>query len=230
MYEFQFLAETLSQSGFAVQTVLYPGHGPPAQKMPQSSWPEWVDHCLTRVQSLRDHYSHLSLVGFSTGAPLALYLALSQPIQNLILLSPFIRLRRVPALIFPTELYIHTLGRLIPHVPRQTLQIRDPHMEHLSRSAPFSRTFRLQVVRSALDLIAQVKPRLAQIQTPALILQPRLDGVVDPGGAEMVYRQLGSSVKRLVWLEQSYHNLLLDLERDHCFALIRDFLLAETGA
>lgn len=223
MYEFQFLAEYLSQRDIAVQTLLYPGHGS-SQAMPRSTWQEWADHSLAMIRSLRQHFSCLTLIGFSTGAPLALYLALLQPVQRLILLSPFIRLRRLPALIWPTETYLNTLGRLISHVPRRQLQIRDLQMLSLSRSAPFSRTFRLEVVRSVLALIAGLEPRLDQIRVPTLIVQPRRDVVVDPEGAEMLYRRLGSETKHLIWLDKSYHNLLLDLERDYCFELVGDFV------
>lgn len=224
VYEFQFLAEFLANQGMAVQTLLYPGHGPPPQPMPPSTWQQWVDHSLQVLQTLQPRYPRIILIGFSTGAPLALHLSLLHPVDGLILIAPFMRLHRIPALLFPLELYLNTVGRLIRHLPRHQLAIRDPEMQALSRSAPFSQTFRLQVVRSALQMIAAIRPQLAQIQLPTLILQSPLDSVVDPQGAVWLHRRLGSAVKRLVWLERSDHNLLLDLEREDCFSLIWAFL------
>ncbi len=229
VYEFQFLVEFLTQKGVAVQTLLYPGHGPPPQPMPISNWRQWVDHSVNVLRSLQQNYRHITLIGFSTGAPVALHLALSQSIDALILVSPFLRLYRVPSLVLPTEFYLNTIGRLIPHLPRHRLAIRDPEMQSLSRSAPFSQTFRLQVVRSVLELIAQVKPQLAQIQVPTLILQSRRDTVVDPRGAEFIHQQLGSDHKQLIDFNHSEHNLLLDLERETCFARIWEFLQGITG-
>ena len=63
------------------------------------------------------------------------------------------------------------------------------------------------------------------ITVPTLIIQGRLDSVVEPGGATWLYEHLGSKEKSLVVLPQSDHLVSLDHERDRVIALTRDFLL-----
>jgi len=51
------------------------------------------------------------------------------------------------------------------------------------------------------------------IDVPVLILQSPHDAGLHPEGAEALLRQLATVDKRLIWLDRSGHNALVDAER-----------------
>jgi carboxylesterase len=223
-YEMQLLGQHLHQAGLTVQGVLYPGHDCPTQQMPRSHWQDWYAHILKAYQTLAHTYERISLVGFSTGCPLGLYLAAQNPIFKLALLAPYFRLRYEWYFGLPLEAYIWSLGFIIPEVPRIRLPIFDPQMQKAARAAAFFMTFNIAATRSAMNLIEQVKPKLTEIRNPTLILQSPKDTVVAPSSATFLYDRIGSQTKQLHWLKTSDHVVTLDYEREEVFEIISTFL------
>ncbi len=88
------------------------------------------------------------------------------------------------------------------------------------------KTFSVHAAISALELIDAVKPLVPEIKVPTLILQGKLDSVVEPGFASWLHDNLGASEKSLVVLPRSDHLVALDSEREQVIALARDFLFA----
>lgn len=224
VYEMQLLGEYLHQQGFTVQGINYPGHDQPGMKMPTSSWQQWYEHILENHQNLSKKYANVSVIGFSTGCPLALYLAAKKPIKNLVLLSPFLALKHEWYYLVRPEAYLFSIGYLLSDLPRLQLPILDKTMLKAAQEVLFFQTFNLAAVRSALDLIDRVKPLLPQIDEPTLIIQSLKDSVVDPEGARVIYQQIGSKHKKLYWLKKSDHIISLDVEREDVYAQIKTFL------
>ncbi|MFT0728147.1 alpha/beta hydrolase [Synechococcus sp. F70.1] len=224
IYELQWLAERLLAAGLTVQGFNYPGYDRPAHRMPPSRWTEWYGRALEHYLALQQEYPRVSLVGFSTGCLLALHLAFAHPVHKLVLLAPFFAIRHRWYYLFRLEQYLNSLGWLLDDVPRFRLPIRDGNVRALAEKVAYFRSFNLTAVRSALELIEQVKGEVASIQVPTLILQPRQDTVVDPDQAVWLYRELGSAEKSLQWLERSDHVLTLDCERETVFAQVCAFL------
>lgn len=224
VYEMQLLGAYLHGLGLTVQGINYPGHDASALWMPNSSWHDWFDHIVTAYEQLEQTHQKVSVIGFSTGCPLGLHLAATFPIEHLVLLCPYVAIRYQWFHVLPAEALVFSLGYLINHVPRWRLPIRDPMMESAARDVAFFRSFNLTAVRSAIDLIEQVKQELTEIEVPTLILQAKQDTIVDPAGAVYIYQRLSSPQKRLLWLDESDHIIPLDLERELVFAEVADFL------
>jgi carboxylesterase len=223
-YEMQLLGEYLHSKGLSVHAINYPGHDRQAAKMPASNWQDWYGHIRNTYESLAKCYDNVNVVGFSTGCPLALHLATEFSIKKLVLLSPFFAIRREWFYLLPPEAYLYSLGRLIDDVPRRHPPIRDLQMRRQTEQAAWFRTFNLSSVRSAFELIDQVKVRLPEIFVPTLIIQSPRDSVVDPSGATFLYEHLASPTKKLHWLKHSDHAIALDSEREEVFQCTCDFL------
>ncbi|WP_298975655.1 carboxylesterase [uncultured Thermosynechococcus sp.] len=223
-YELQPLAQVLHKAGWTVEGILYPGHDRRRAPMPASTWQQWYEAVVTAFQALRDRYPKVVVIGFSTGGTLALHLACHFAVDALVLLAPFLRIYRPWFCPVAPEKLVQSLGRWIPWLPRRHLPIRDRALRQAAEAACFFKSFNLQAVRSALDLIAQVEQELPRITIPTLILQSRGDTVVAPQGAQIIYDQLGGSQKELHWLKDSDHLLPLDVEREQVFAKVVAFL------
>ncbi len=228
IYEMQLLAEHLHQQGFTVEGANYPGHDRPTPTMPTSTWQQWYAHVLERYQRLKQQHSTVYVVGFSTGCILGLHLAATQAteqaVDKLVLMSPYFAIRHEWYYILRPEAYLFSIGKWITNVPRRRLPIRDRAMLQQAEAAAFFMTFNLAAVRSANELIAQVKTEVPQITVPSLILQSPKDSVVDPAGAQWLVEHLGARDNQLIWLTQSDHAIALDSERSVVFQAVTQFL------
>ncbi|MFO0762462.1 MAG: alpha/beta fold hydrolase [Byssovorax sp.] len=226
IYELEPLAARVHARGFTVSGFNYPGHDAPVDRMPASRWEDWYARVEERYRALRDRGLAVSVVGFSTGCQLALLLASEQPVERLVLLSPYVRIRHRWYYGARPEAYLKAVGTLVTDVPRRPLSINDRAMRAEAKKVVFFRTFNLAAVRSAIELIDRVRPRLASIRAPALVMQSVEDGVVDPAGAEDLHDALGSTERELHWLRRSDHVIGLDVEREVVFKRVTSFLEA----
>ncbi len=229
VYEMQPLGDYLNAQGWTVQGIQYPGHDQPLPKMPPSTWQMWYAHVVQSYESLVADYGAVTVIGFSTGGTLALHLAAQQlttsaPVACLVLLCPYLSLRRPWFLPVPLETLISSVGYLWEDIPRLRLPIMDQQARVEAQKIVFYRTFNLQAVRSAMTLIAQVRTEVPSLNVPTLIVQSCRDTVVNPAEAQWLYDTLPTPHKELAWLKRSDHIIGLDKEKDQVFAQVNTFL------
>ncbi|MEW6431161.1 MAG: alpha/beta fold hydrolase [Myxococcota bacterium] len=208
-YELQWLGEALhARLGITVRAMHLPGHEAPMRAMPPSRHEDWV----AAVERELDALGPAHLVGFSTGALVALRVAQRRPLTGrLVLLAPFIDIYRPPLLPVRPEALLEKTPWL-SQVPRRPPPLRDATLRALVTAVlPFS-TMNLDAVRSAKALSDAVLTALPRVTAPTLVLQGAKDTVVDPSGAARV--AAGVRGARLVMLDDSDHLLVLDGQRD----------------
>jgi carboxylesterase len=193
--------------------------------MPASSWRDWAAHAISAFDGLATAGVPVVIIGFSTGATLALYLASRRPVQRLVLLAPFLAIRYTSFVRPGPATYIRPLARLVPNLPRRPPAVHDPAMRKWASASDRFRTFNLHATLSGLELIDLVKPLVPSITVPTLIMQGKLDTVVAPSGASWLQQNLGSTAKSLVSLPRSDHLVALDCERDRVIELTKAFVL-----
>lgn len=225
-YELGSLVEALRGVGRRVDAPVLPGHEGPGPVMPASSWPEWVEAAEGWFDALNATAGDgpPTVLGFSTGALLALHLATRREVGRLVLLAPFFAIRHTGWLPIRPAPLLRAAARLAPNIPRRAPAVRDPSTKAEAAKLDRFRTFNLLAAASALDLIEEVKPRVGSIRVPALILQGRLDTVVEPSGAAWLHRHIGSTAKRLIELPSSDHLLAFDHDRARVVEAVDSFL------
>ncbi len=55
---------------------------------------------------------------------------------------------------------------------------------------------------------------LPRIQCPTLVIQSRIDHVVDPSNGPRIVRLIGAKRVQLLWLDESYHVATLDNDKE----------------
>ncbi len=229
-YELEPLIAALKADGIHVAAPLLPGHDGPGPLMPASTWHDWSAAVESAFDELARGPAPVAVIGFSTGATLALYLASRRPVARQVLLAPFLAIRHSGLIPLRPATYLRILARMIPNLPRRAPAVRDPEMRRWASGTDRFRTFNVHAAASALELIDTVKPLVPAITIPTLIIQGQLDSVVEPAGASWLHKHLGASEKSLVVLSRSDHLVSLDSERDRVIALTRDFLLGRGEA
>ena len=84
-------------------------------------------------------------------------------------------------------------------------------------------------IYQAMRLIRHVKRKLADVRAPALVLHAIDDDTASAKSADFVVRHIGSPVVRKIYLDDSYHMVTMDNERELVARETRDFLHAQVG-
>lgn len=199
------LANHLNAGGYSVHGPLLEGHGTRLVHMERSGRRDWLASIERGFQDLSNNCDRVHLFGFSMGGLLCLSLAARLRAASLTTLNTPIKLhdRRQP------------LARLLQYA--QPFRMRDDDEPHPTGEAAQYWIqydgFSMKAVVQLLDLMRETKARLPEVTCPLLVIQSRVDESVRPVSAEIILHRTSSFRKRLVWLERSRHNSLLDDER-----------------
>ena len=224
-FELQPIIAALEAEGLRVSVPVLPGHEGPGPIMPSSNWHDWTAAVEAAYDRLSADGAPVVVIGFSTGGTLALHLAGRRPVARLVLLAPFLAIRFSGVIPLSPAIYLRYIARVMPDLRRRPPAVRDPEMKRRVAGSSCYRTFSLGATLSALELIEEVKPLVPRITIPTLILQGKLDTVVEPRKAAWLRDHLGATRKALVILPRSDHLLAFDRDRDEAISLTRDFVL-----
>lgn len=180
--EMRTLAEHLVEKNFTVLGVRLPGHGTNPEDLATRRHEDWLETAERGYQILQQRKLRISAVGLSTGCLTLLQLSLRFPLERLVLLSPYLRLK-------------HPLA---PLAKALSLFIRFHHREIKVADRPFYYQRRpLKGIAQLYKLIAEVKKDLHLITTPTLVLTSEGDQTVQTDSAIELFERLGSTNKHL---------------------------------
>ena len=72
--------------------------------------------------------------------------------------------------------------------------------------------------------IAHARKKLFKIKCPCFVLQSTHDHMVVPESADMILQKIGSEIKRKKMIEKAYHTFIADINNEHIFEEILNFL------
>jgi len=206
------LGERLAREGLTVSGPLLPGHGTRPQDLEAVTWQDWYGAVEKEFLKLKDTHRTVSVVGISMGAALALRLAERHDPARIVLLAPYYRVTYKWYYLLPPEAYVDAGARLLRYVKkpgRLMLNDRSAWSRHIAYwHVPTKAIRNLTALGRA---VADAPPR---ITCPALIVHSRHDEAASPAGAQDILDRLGSTDKRLVWLDRSNHIITLDYDRE----------------
>ncbi|MGC8874943.1 MAG: alpha/beta hydrolase [Chloroflexia bacterium] len=212
----------LAERGVTVHAPLLPGMGTVPEALLGVSWEDWVRCAETALAELRNRCRSWFVAGLSLGGLLTLYLAARAPVAGAMALAPAIRVRdwrfRFAHLARHSKMWIEP-------DPKQD-DLADPAGRSLTWHYP---RYPASSVSQVLRLVQETRRSLGQIRCPVLIVQSPRDGTLVPEGARWAYERIPADKKRLVWLERSGHNILVDLERERVFEEVWRFLAEIVG-
>jgi len=221
--EMRFLAKSLNRGGFSVAVPYIESYGLGSKC---TTWPEWLCAVRGHFEALKNKYETVSVSGLCIGSTLALALALEQPnIQALSLLSTTLQ---YDGWTIPWYHFLLRLAYFTPLRHRYQLKEQEPyglkneqlrakvakHMATSLESAIGSSFISMPHIYQAHQLAHYVKKNINKIHTPALIIHAVDDDTASPKNADFVYNNIASTCKQKILLEDSYHIITMDNERE----------------
>jgi len=214
------LAARLRDAGFSSTAPLLPGHGTTVTELNRTTWQQIEGAAVEALRAASERFSKLVVVGESSGGSLALRLAALHPdlVDGVVtaggsLLFPQDRLVRVTT---PLYRWIRPAQRKL-HVAdvkdRQALETRVAY-EYIPMHA-FNGLLRYNKL---------VQRDCSRVTAPLLVLQALHDHAVSPKSADLICDSVSSTYKRIIWYPESYHVILIDLEKEQVFRDIVAFV------
>ena len=204
--ELKDLGQRLADLGHPVLGVRLKGHGTSPWDLRERSWQDWLASVRRGYEIMSHVANEVLVVGFATGASLALHLAASRPPGLVGVVSVSAPLSFRPRSVAFATL-IHGLNKLSewayvqdgvkPFLPR------DPeHPDIDYRNMPARGLVEL---RKAADELNRCLP---QVVCPVTIIQGTDDPIVDPASARLIHDRIGSKEKSLHMIPSQRHGIL----------------------
>lgn len=214
--EARLAGERLHARGYTVIGPLLPGHATQPSDLNRVKWQDWVEAGESAYQRLKERCERVWLGGESMGALVALYLASRHPeAAGVLAFAPAIRLQLSPLQIAQLRL----MAPFIESRPKGSLDASNQWQGYPVNP--------LRGVVQLLDFQQAVAARLHLITRPLLVMQGRFDTTVDPRVGEILCAGVSSQVKKVVWMEQSSHVILVDQEVDRAVEIVSEFIEAQ---
>ena len=202
-------------SGATVLCPLLAGHGRTPAALAATGQADWIASAEAALTQVSARCSRIIVGGLSLGATLSLNLAarFADRVQGVVSINGSTGLYR-PEVVLP--LYQPEGPEFVSGIGSD---IADPAMSEICYDRIPHQTLKERFLVT--NATGALLPLLRQ---PVLILQSRVDHVVDPANATRIALSVGSNDVRLCWLERSYHVATLDHDRALIARRIAEFL------
>lgn len=224
--EMRFVAMGLGRAGYTVHCPLLAGHGGNRKDILKTNWQDWYRSAEDALDELHRTCDTVIVSGLCLGAIVGLQLAANHPqkVRSVALLSPTlwingwaIRWHQRFFSLVPFK----WIADLIEFKDAASLGIKCPRVRAFVRTAlAASGTSEMgtrgtpgAMVLEHRRMVKETKKMLKRVTQPVLIIHSRQDDHADIDNAIYLQRELPGAVE-LVVLEDSYHMITLDKERN----------------
>jgi len=222
-YEMRYLGEQLAAHGIRVRGVRLAGHAEAPEAMGATTYNDWYESAVRGFEELRAYEDPIVVVGLSCGAVLGARLAEDQgdAVAGIAMLAPAFFLPTLQTIVIKV---VNLLGSITRSIYLQYHGNSDIHDQGAVRIHPTCRLMPLSAPNELLKLSALVRARLDRIKQPALIMHSTEDHTCPAlKNVNFVMRHIGSTQKRAVMLDQSYHLITVDNDKDRVASEVLTF-------
>jgi carboxylesterase len=208
-----------------VRGVKLAGHAGMPEELGPVSYDNWYESVVNGLEDLRQYGEPIVVVGLSMGAVLSARLAADQgeSVAGLAMLAPAFFLNT------STSLALRGLRGVLGSIT-ESIYLLNPGLSDIHDAAarsvhPSCRLMPLSAPMKLLDLSAAVRPMLPRIMQPALVIHARRDHTCPMRkNVSYVMKHLGSVEKRAVELEDSYHVITVDSDKERIVDEVTTFV------
>ncbi|NLY80506.1 MAG: alpha/beta fold hydrolase [Lysinibacillus sp.] len=208
------LGRFLEKKGYTSYAPHYRGHGVPPEQLIETGPNEWWEDVVKGYETLKEAgYEQIAVAGLSLGGVFSLKLAMNFPLKGVVTMCSPMTMRTTDMMFQGVLKYAKDYkkfeGKNEEQIKQEIEAIRQKGMPSLVDLQQL-----VQDVRKDLDLI----------YTSILVVQSRHDEIINPESAHIIYENVESLNKKLVWFENSSHVITLDKEKAELHEVIFEFL------
>lgn len=224
--EVRYLATALNRSGFTVSAPALPRYGYSDESGHCGTWQEWIEIVRAHYVDLESKYETVCIGGLSMGATLALAVAAQERnITAVALLSLTLAYDGwvVPWYSFLFKIAYYTPLRNIYRFNEgepyglKNIQLRK-RVAQAMNTAAFSdvgpSSLSMEQLFQARHLAKYVQGAAQNAMSDLLVIHAIDDETASPKAAEFAMEHVGSPIKRKIFLDNSYHIVTMDNERE----------------
>jgi carboxylesterase len=222
-YEMRYLGEQLAAQGIRVRGVRLAGHAEAPEAMGATTFNDWYESVVRGFEELRAYGDPIVVVGLSCGAVLGARLAEDQgdAVAGIAMLAPAFFLPTLQTIVIKV---VNLLGSITRSIYLQYHGNSDIHDQGAVLIHPTCRLMPLSAPNELLKLSAMVRKGLPRIKQPALVMHGIGDHTCPARkNVDYVMHHLGSARKRAVMLDQSYHVITVDSDKDRVVSEVLAF-------
>jgi carboxylesterase len=246
-HEMRFLANYLNRQGYAIYCPRLANHGESIHILKRTTWQECYQTVRACYLEIRGQYKHVYTSGLSMGALLALLLAdeFKGEISGISCLSPtlfydgwntpwysfllplgyftplrhFTYFKEEPPYGFKSEAMRR---RIHEYYEGADLHNLDGVSQYGYPYFPLSLLYQLE------KLVRYLNRRLHNIDAPVQLIQAQEDDMTSVKNSQFIYDRVASNKKELVLLQNSYHIITADQERNTVAQKMMEFFNAQS--
>lgn len=233
-FELKKYAKHLHSNGFDVYGYCLPGHGDHPQSIKTVSWQDWINFSNEKYENLRGQYDEFFLGGLCLGAVIALNLAQNyKDVTGIIGLSTTLFLDgwTIPWYYdLMIGLALHTILRYYYTFPeREPYGIKNEVVRRkianlMTRNTVAMDNYPMSCVYELLKLSKHTRKNMKKVTVPILLIHSTEDDLTSIKSAEFVYNNVSSARKEFIRLQESYHLVIYDNEKELVFNKSVEFL------
>jgi carboxylesterase len=225
-YDLGSMHKRLKNAGLVTHSLTLPGHGTQPEDLANVTVEDWVDAVVAKYREVRELHPRLHLMGMCMGSLLAAFLAQHEKHAkgNLVLLAPpiFIDGWATPwyRVLRPLLYVVPGIGRTMKIEEEDPFGIKNEQLRAIVK-AKFERGenfhYRwvpLECIRQVDRLRNLVMKTAKDIRCPTLVVHAREDELTSLASANFLVEQIGGARARMVVLEDSYHMVCVDNDRE----------------
>jgi carboxylesterase len=223
-FEMKYLARKLNKAGFTVKGPCLEGHCTTLKNLSKTNWRDWYHSVHQSFIETKKSSDTVSVVGLCMGALLSLHLAyeFGSEVAAVSLISttifydgwslPWFKFL-LPIAYYAPFRYIYSYSETEPYgIKNKALRERIINLMK-NDSIAYTKT-PARNMHELFKLIREVKKELPAIMTPALILHSKEDDLTSVKNPDYVESKIGSKIVRKIILDDSYHMMTIDNQKD----------------
>lgn len=222
----------LHKHGYDVFCYSFPGHGNRISEIETVTWQDWCNFAQEKYNLLRKNYNQFFISGLCLGAAMAVYLGEhNQDVTGIIALSTTLFLDGfcIPWAVSLLPVALNTITRYYYTFPEDDCfgvkneRTRKSLAKMTAKADIGMDNYPLNCVDELLKLSKNVRKNLKKVTCPILCIHSKYDNLASTKGAKIVINGVSSSVKKYVELNDSYHMVLYDNEKNFVMNTAKDF-------
>jgi carboxylesterase len=214
-------ANRLHEAGFTVFAPLLSGHGRTSDTLAQTGWKEWYETARNAFEELITQHDKVFVCGLSLGGLLTLKLChdLPEKIKAASCLATPLYLARWVKITLPL-MRATPLRHFWKYQKKLGPDIKDPQAKMNFWNNDL---MPLSCIKSIMDFQRILVPELTNIHTPLLLMHSRYDSTAPYNSMNRIAAKVTSSITETVTLENSYHVITIDYEKELVAQKVTDF-------